>query len=569
MIGAFLYLTGRTLSHRLARQVRRLREPRYLVAIVVGGFYLYYFLVRPRDDSTNRALVTSSWLPLVALAGLLAAVVRWWVFGSDRTALAFSPAEVQFLFPAPISRRSLLRWKLLRLQVVILLNTLIWALLLRRGEAPEGMGYYLAAIYVVFATLSLHRLGASLARAGLRQHAGSAARGQLLPAGLVLAASLVLITALVRHWTALATSVGTGHFGEAVQALLSVPAVAVVLWPFRALLAPVFATGHEAWLRAMGPALGLLALHYLWVMRSDAAFEEAALAASAERARRLEAVRQGYRVAPARAPGSSRPAWFPLRPTGWPGSAFLWKNTVAATRNLRPMVIAVPFVAAAVVMGSGSAFSRGGWAQAAGLIGLLLAAMLLFFGPVWIRNDLRSDLARLDLLRSYPLRGRTIAAGEIAASVVLLTSLELALLLLAFLAFLGSDVPGFPLSQRAGALVLAIGLLPGLNALTLTLQNAAALLFPDWINAWGVKGGGVETMGQNVVTMTLSLLLTLLGALGPLLAGGLAMGALYPLLGRWAAVPAAVIALAAAGLELYLLLLSVGRIFDRSNTYEA
>lgn len=564
MIGSFLYLTGRTLYHRTARQILRLQEPRYLIAILVGGLYLYYFLFRQHPDREGVALVTASWLPLVALAGLLFAVVRWWIFGSDRTALAFSPAEVQFLFPAPVSRRALLHWKLLRLQVVILINTLIWALLLRRGQAPAGVGYYLASIYVVFATLSLHRLGASLARAGLRQHAGSA-RAQLLPAALVLAACLVLTSGVARHWSALTAGFQNGDPGAGFDAVLSTPVVALVLWPFRALLAPVFATSHAGWLRAMGPAVAILGVHYLWVLRSDTAFEEAALAASVERARQLEAVRQGRRATPTRAPGTTRPAWFPLTPTGWPGTAFLWKNLVSTTRTLRPSVVVIPFIIAAVMVGTGSLFRTAGWTEAVGLLALGLAGMLAFFGPVWIRNDLRSDLGRLDLLRAYPLRGWTIAAGEIAASVILLTTLELGLLLLAFLASLGNPLSHFPLSQRIAALVLALGLLPALNAVILTLQNAAALLFPEWVNTWGMKAGGVETMGQNMVTMTLSLVLTFLALLVPLVAAGLVLGSLSPLVGPLAAIPASLAALAAVALELYLLLRYVGRLLERSD----
>ena len=561
MIAAFVYLSVRTLHHRLARQVHRLREPRYLIAIVVGGLYLYYFLFRPRPGA-DHALVTTTWLPLAAIAGLLAAAVRWWVFGGDRSALAFSPAEVQFLFPAPVTRRSLLHWKLLRLQMILIVNTVIWAFLLRRGQAPGGAGYSLVAIYVVFATLSLHRLGSSLARAGLREHAGRTWL-QLAPGALVIAACLALAGAIGQHWAALSAGFGTDAFGAEVQAVLAGPVVSVVLWPVRALLAPVFAATHQQWARAMIPAAGLLLLHYLWVLRSDTAFEEAAVAASAERARRLTAIRQGRGARAVRPATAGRPAWFPLAPTGWPGTAFLWKNVVASTRNLRPAVLIIPFVTVAAILGGGSVLGESSWADTAGFAALALTGMLLFFGPIWIRNDLRGDLGHLDLLRSYPLRGRTVAAGEIAASVLLLTTLELALLLLAFLAFLRVDVPSFPLAQRAGALALAIGLLPALNALTLTLQNTAALLFPEWVNAWGVKSGGVETMGQNVVTMTLSLALTLLGALGPALAGGLTLAGLYPFAGRWAAVPASAAALTALAVELYLLLMYVGHVYER------
>jgi hypothetical protein len=59
---------------------------------------------------------------------LLLSAARWWLFGADRGTLAFAPAEVQFLFPAPVSRRALVHAKLVRTQLAILLNTLILSL---------------------------------------------------------------------------------------------------------------------------------------------------------------------------------------------------------------------------------------------------------------------------------------------------------------------------------------------------------------------------------------------------------------------------------------------------------
>jgi hypothetical protein len=52
-------------------------------------------------------------------------------------------------------------------------------------------------------------------------------------------------------------------------------------------------------------------------------------------------------------------------------------------------------------------------------------------GPQWIRNDLRGDLLKLDLLRSYPLRGASLVAAETASSALILTGLQLGLLVIA------------------------------------------------------------------------------------------------------------------------------------------
>ena len=57
----------------------------------------------------------------------------------------------------------------------------------------------------------------------------------------------------------------------------------------------------------------------------------------------------------------------------------------------------------------------------AGWLAATWAALTLVIGPQWIRNDLRSDLLKLDLLRSYPLPGRAVVAAETAASTLVLT----------------------------------------------------------------------------------------------------------------------------------------------------
>ena len=62
-----------------------------------------------------------------------------WVFGADATALAFTQAEVSMLFSAPFSRRRLIGYKLFRAQIAVLINSLIWVFVLRRGGTSSAV----------------------------------------------------------------------------------------------------------------------------------------------------------------------------------------------------------------------------------------------------------------------------------------------------------------------------------------------------------------------------------------------------------------------------------------------
>jgi len=47
--------------------------------------------------------------------------------------------------------------------------------------------------------------------------------------------------------------------------------------------------------------------------------------------------------------------------------------------------------------------------------------MTAVFGPYALRNDLRSDLQLWDQLKTYPLRGADLVAGEVLGPVTILT----------------------------------------------------------------------------------------------------------------------------------------------------
>src|SRR5213079_1999201 len=95
---------------------------------------------------------------------LLVIVVLAWIVPHGRAALAFTEAETAFLFPAPISRRTLIHFKLLKSQIAILFTTLFLTLITRRFGAA-GSGWTRAfGWWVILSTLNLHFLGSSFAR---------------------------------------------------------------------------------------------------------------------------------------------------------------------------------------------------------------------------------------------------------------------------------------------------------------------------------------------------------------------------------------------------------------------
>ena len=95
-VSALRYLYARTLANRLRAQLARARSPRYLVAVVLGVFYLWWALFRNTKlggGPLASIVRVETAIPVFALFALLSAA-RWWLFGSDRSALAFTPAEV-------------------------------------------------------------------------------------------------------------------------------------------------------------------------------------------------------------------------------------------------------------------------------------------------------------------------------------------------------------------------------------------------------------------------------------------------------------------------------------------
>jgi ABC-2 type transport system permease protein len=559
MIGPLGYLAARSTRNRLLRQLRRLRTPRYALALLLGLAYLWYVGVRQRPGSGPTG-VSAETVELLAAVGVTAILLWAWIFGADRRALAFTRAEVTWLFPAPITRRQLIQYKLLRGQFVILFNVLLWTVLLSHGWVGAGPWRRAGAIWILLTTLALHRLGVALFRGSLLEHGRAAIRARAVTLTLLGIVATAVLVDVVQAAPAMgaAWDLGLKEFLAAAHGVTVRPVPAALLFPGRLLVRPMLALSWAEWGRAILPAAAILMMHYVWVIRSDAAFEESAAAAALARDR---AGRRTGRALRFRARSIPR-----LAPAGWPAGALLWKNLAFVVRTGRARGTVLGFGAAALAVlvlsagkGSTALLEIVGWLAA------MWAGFLLILGPQWVRNDLRTDLSRLALLRSYPLRGKTVVGAETAGSTAVLTALQLGLIGIAYLAFWGGEVSEPSPVLRTAVLAAAVVLLPAINFLAMLIQNGAALLLPGWVRVGSDRPIGVEALGHNMLVMSgfVAILAGLL--LAPAAVAGAVFLGLRPASGWWAAVPAAAGALVVAALEARLVLVRLGRVFEMTD----
>ena len=268
---ALFYYEWHSRWNRLCARLRRLRQPKYLFGAVAGGLYFYFYIFGAWFRGSAPGAAASMLAPehrfLLASAGALVlsvVLLLMWVIPHERAALMFSEAEVAFLFPAPVARRTLLHFKLLKSQGAILFSAL-FMLVIGRWSGGNYLFHYIGW-WGLLSLINLHMLGSSFARTMLLERGISNWRRRLFVlGGVALAAAGVVLWArqalppppdLSGDWSFSVLS------GYAEQLLKSGP-LPWLLAPFRWAVAPLFADGAREFCLALGPLLAMIALHYL------------------------------------------------------------------------------------------------------------------------------------------------------------------------------------------------------------------------------------------------------------------------------------------------------------------
>ena len=584
MFSALVYLQYHSVKNRTLLRLRRLRQPKYLVGGIVGGIYFYFYFFRylfVRQGSPASLTASSRPGDIVMYEAIgaclfLAAVLLAWLVPHERAALAFSEAEVAFLFPAPISRRGLIHFKLMRSQTAILFTTFFLMLVTNRFGGKFWI--HAAGWWVILSTLNLHVLGSSFARTMLLDRGITNWQRRLIVLGvLILAASAVSVWA----WRALPPPDFGGwdpsqpladvfvKLQEYAHQVLIAGPVPYLLYPFRLVIRPYLAPNGIAFLSALAPALVILAAHYWWVIRSNVAFEEASIDASRKLAEKITAMRAGnYQASNKKI--KRRKAPFVLRPTGARVVALLWKNLISAGQafTLRTWITLATLGVLLCLIVSQNA-STSGLVPALAMAVAVLLIWSLFIGPQLLRHDFRQDLPLTDVLKAYPLPGWQIVLGELLAPAIILTAVQWLLVLIGVGLASRTELPLLGGWRSLGIGFGIVVLAPMLNLVTLQIPNAAVLMFPAWFQAGKEGPHGIESTVQRIFFVFGQLIVFILALIPAALAAAAVLVLLkfaLPML----IVPLAVViplasfaaALVIAG-EAALGLLLLGKIFDR------
>lgn len=528
----------------LRRLGRGLRTPKGILLALLGGLVFVPWIISlvvswfiaPDIGPPTMADGIRHYGPIGLFAYALLVVLT----ATPDRAVVFSPAEVDFLFPGPFSRRQLLGYKIVAMLLQSAVGTLFLTLISRSYGRRVISAYVGLLLTTMFLQLLRMAVGLGIGTVGALAHS----RMRKIVLGGVLAG--------VVAFQFLAAPDGLDP-STLMDRLNNSPVVAVVLTPFRWFTEAI--TAQRLWPDLVRAVVfsglvntGLLAL----VFAFDAQYLEAAATASARLYTRLQRIRSGGAAAQWGTSGKTR-VRLPSFP--WWGGAgpVAWRQLLAGLRGLRGVVIFLCVIGALVLWQLSGVFT-GEQTDAAGdpgkvfgtLASLVVLSLLLL--PSLLTFDFRGDLDRMDVLKSLPVPAAGLVVGQLLTPVVLASAL-----LVAALAILGHWLP-IPL-QWLG--ITAAFALPA-NFLLFAVENLLFLLFP----ARFVPGNPADfqILGRRILVFWAKFLI--LGA-----AIGLAvLPALLTLLlwsGHWpAALATAWLVLAAEGVGFVPLLVLAFRRFD-------
>ena len=540
MNSALRYLLARSLVNGLLSRLRRLRQPKYLFGALIGGTYFYFYFYRflfrsgaPAGIKGPSPFPDVFWPDVGAAILLVATLLLSWVLPASRAAVGFTEAEIAFLFPAPVSRRTLIIHKLLKSQFALLIISVLFTFITGRFRAGSEAWFRMGGWWIILNTLSMHRVGASFALQRLRER--GMADWSRRAAALFALAALAVVAELTRRSLPALPSGGPDVAGFLAQLTHTGP-LHWVLAPFKWIVRPYFAHNAQAFLAALAPALGIMALHFTWVIRADVSFEEASIAAAQKRAAFLAAHRKGEMRVIGKSEKAKTPLWR-LRPTGFAPLAFLWKSLIKfggrRTFALWTIFFGILGVGAWFVHENTGIELPSAIATMSAVLGIGCYVAVLISLIIVGQNataQLRQGMAAMDLLKTYPIPGWQLALGELLGPLVLGTLLQWAALGIGAMlaASLLAKIHGAQLIITLSACALGV-VLPALNASMSILPAAAALYFPGWFRPQEAAAPGIENTGLRLI-VGISQFLAMAAALLPAL---FFAGCAWFVVGKW------------------------------------
>lgn len=465
---------------KIRNSLRGVRTPRGLTFLALGigvlslwlGPALYRALRMPRADPEMVRAIAPFAILGFCLSNLFTS------FGES--AVAFTGAEVDFLFPAPFTRRSLLGYKILKTALGTAFSSLIFSILLLRYSSS-----WIACCVGIWLTVQFMQLFA-IAVILIGQNIGERAYTETRRIALIVAALLAIIAV----GPTLAVHLHSNPLDFMMQVHATI-AGRVLLAPFDIFARTITASAPDL-LKWAIPAFLINLLMLAIVIGLDANYLESAATASQRRYERRQRARGG---GIARLAGGSGPRFRVVQlPRCGGAGPIAWRQLIGAARSSRALLILLLVIA--IAAGTFILQHRGGsLSSLEKLLGAVAWMNIVFISM--LKFDFRDELDRLDLLRSLPIRPIAVAAAELFTPVLVLTLMQATLLVAVTICI----KDGWKVAVLAAAFAVPF------NVLHVGIENLLFLMFP--LRSAGLIAGDMQLFGRQMVLFPCKFLLML------------------------------------------------------------
>ncbi len=453
----------------------------FLLVIVIVPQMIQYVINRDSPRLLSIESNVREWVPGALFLGIL-------LLGVSRGALYFRPAEVHFLFAAPIGRRQLLLYNVISRLRLQLLSALWFTIFI----APYAQLWYAAffAAFLGLAFLQMTAQSGGLLMAAIGERLVRPVRFALLGG--------IAVAAIGSYFAMRASLAGEATGAEILAAIFDHPIMQTVSWITRPFVEVFLAASPLELLKWITVGVAILGVELALMLVLDVAYVEGAMA----QGRRVQAAMKRMRSGGGAfaAYGSTR-AGFRLPTFPYLGGIgpIAWRQCQEMTRNIRGVLmmgftmflwlgvlLVVP-----TVRGGGFDDMDDKVVQMALVMSLFMTSMLTINFPF----DFRRDLDRMAYLKSIPVPSPAIAAGQIVPT--------------AFLLLFWQSIALVVLTASTGRIgteqfLAMLFLLPLLNWAVAAIDNGTFLLLPYRI---AVRDpGNLPFMGRLMLVMALKMI---------------------------------------------------------------
>lgn len=497
MLHPALYkLIGLQFKAGIRRMLRGGKSPGRIIVFLLGALVCIAWLFSALAGMTHRT--DPNRVRIVMPMALLAICAITAITSAGDKAIAFTPGEVDQLFPGPFTRRELIGYKLLKSTLGAGLTALVLSVVMLRHAHwwPACFaGVFMSLLFVQWFSIVILLAG---------QAVGEKAYSRLRK--MIIGAAIVVAVVGARTW------IGAGlRSGELAAAQFHAsPLGRFILAPFEPFGELMTAETAAAVLKWSFLAALLNAGLLMIVFQLDGYYLATAMAASERRYAKIQRLRGGSFLALGAAKSST---WhLPQFPFLGGVGPIAWRQITSAARSSRGLLLLLLIVAigAAPVL----TFAQHD-AKIVETI-LLVTGWLTFLCSSMLNFDFRGDIDHIETLKALPLRGWTVVLGQLVAPVLLLTCLHWLLLAIA---------TPMVQSQRRYLLAAIVLVLP-FNLLLFQAENLIFLLFPS--RPATVSPGDFQMLGRKFIFVLAKLIFLALAAM----IAAIPAGVLFELNGR-------------------------------------